>query len=169
VRHEGNPANISNLVGKWFSYFISDRIEHCDFNARFCWATFLGDKDLVWVNRSSSIDTSFSSCTVDKWRDVRKEWLQSKETAMIVRFISTNEIDGHTVFSCKQGDNKVWTFQAYFNGCTLQVLEKDIFSETNVIEKIMSGKPITAANFSLNTNYPNAVTYNANCCMYLKQ
>ena len=47
VRYEGNPAKISDRARKWFSYSQPDSDQHCDFNARFCWATFLGDKDLA--------------------------------------------------------------------------------------------------------------------------
>ena len=95
----------------------------------------IGDKVLAWVHKASCNDTSFSICSVETLRDVRNDWLQSNESAMIVRFISATDMtDGHTIFSCKDG-GKVWTFQAYLNGCSLQFREYDIFNVTDVIKK----------------------------------
>jgi hypothetical protein len=169
VCYEGNPAKISDRVRKWFSYSQPDSDQHCDFNARFCWATFLGDKDLAWVHKASCNDASFSICSVETLRDVRNDWLQSNESAMIVRFISATDMtDGHTIFSCKNG-GKVWTFQAYLNGCSLQLREYDIFNVTDVIKKITNGEHVTPTDFGLDTVYLNPTTYNADRCMYLKQ
>jgi hypothetical protein len=138
-------------------------------NARFCWATLRGGKNRTWLTAASRLDPDFTCGSLEDWMVVRRKWLlDSNETTMIVRFVSNDDTDGHSVVSYKYED-QVMTFQAYFEVCNLTVLPYDIFDgDNNLIVKMQNKELVNASDFGLPIS-TQSVIYKVDLCKYLKE
>ena len=150
-RKAEDPEEIFKLTQCWMTYHEPEKLTNCDINARFCWATLCGGKDYRWLLHGSNNDLDFSCSLHINWKEVRRQWFSdSAKTMMIVRFIDHKvEHDGHSVVSYKYM-GKVYTFQAYFDVCKLNMSESDIFaSDKQLTDKIIKGDPLNASDFGL--------------------
>ena len=150
-RKAEDPEEIFKLTQCWMTYHEPGKLTNCDINARFCWATLCGGKDYRWLLLGSNNDSDFSCSSHINWKEVRRLWSSdSAKTMMIVRFIDRKlEHDGHSVVSYKYM-GKVYTFQAYFDVCKLNMSESDIFaSDKQLTDKIINGDSLSPSDFGL--------------------
>lgn len=145
---ENDPRIAAQLVQHWLGYYKPDEINNCDINARVSWATLQGGKTRKWVD--TIWHTSALEHTLLEWESVRKQWVENdSRTLLMIRFVDTTDsTDGHTVLLYKHL-HVVWTVQAYFGVCSLTLLERDIFVDGKLLQKMLTNQKVYTHDFGL--------------------